>query len=334
MTGHTGEVNDAEFSPQGDQIASACDDETVRLWCVESGGCQRVLTGHSRGVWVVKYSSQGNQVASAGEDGTVRLWDVQTGVCQHTLIGHSLGIEKIAYSPNGNQIAYASKDTTVRLWDVKTGSCSNIFIGHQWGATQVVYSPRGDQVASASCYDKTVRVWDMESGECRHTLVGHEKDIYAIAYSPRGNLIASWSNGGEARLWDVETGDCCWKFSYETTPQSDSFLLHDFAWISSEPPSFTTGDHNGSVRVWDVVGEGDECHVRMRWRSTNGQLGLEDACVQDVQGLSYLNRRLLKQRGAKGEPKMRLSETGKKVMSMASVVSKLKSSSTDIEASS
>ena len=73
--------------------------------------------------------------------------------------------------------------------------------------------------------------------------------------------------------------------------------------------------------------EGDQSRVRMRWGLTNSQLVVEDTCVQDVQGLSDLNRRLLKQRGVTGEPNLRLSEAGKKVMSMASVVSKLKASS-------
>jgi hypothetical protein len=60
---------------------------------------------------------------------------------------------------------------------------------------------------------------------------------------------------------------------------------------------------------------------------TNGQLTLEGACVQDVQGLNNLDKRFLKQRGATGEPSVRLREASKKVMRMTSVVSKLKSSS-------
>ncbi|KAF9347170.1 hypothetical protein BGX34_003341, partial [Mortierella sp. NVP85] len=75
--------------------------------------------------------------------------------------------------------------------------------------------------------------------------------------------------------------------------------------------------------------EGDQRRVHMRWRSTNGQLTVEDACVKDVQGLNDLNKRLLKQRGATGEPSVRLREASKNVMRMASVVSKLKSSNTE-----
>jgi len=332
FTGHTRDVNDAVFSPQGNQIASTGDDGTVRLWDLETRECQHILIGHSDEIWFVKYSPQGNQVASCSMDGIARLWDVVTGDCQHTFTGHSMGIGGIEYSPNGNHIASASDDKTVRLWDVKTGMCSHIFIGHQEAAKRVVYSPRGDQVASASHKDRTVRLWDLESGECCHTLVGHEKEICAIAYTPRGDLMASWSDAGEARLWDVETGNCRWTLNYDQSIfWNCSPVSHNFVWMSPEADSFITGGRDGSVRTWEVIEEGGQSRVRMRWRSISGQLGVEDTCVQDVQGLSHLNRRLLKQRGATGEPNLRLRDAGKNVVYMTSVVSKLKSSSSNTE---
>jgi len=326
LTGHSSVVSDVAFSPQGNQIASSSADKTVRLWNVETGECQHVLTGNG-GVKVIKYSPQGNQIASAGANGTMSLWGVGSGAYQHTLIGHLKDIRGIEYSPDGSQVASASEDQIVRLWDIKTGMCSHIFIGHQKGATRVVYSPRGDQVATASRQEKNVRLWDLESGECRHTLVGHKKVICDIAYSPRGNLIVSWSDYGEARLFDVETGDCRWTLNYDKSADlGGSLLSHNFVWTSPEGDSFITGGVDGSVRAWEVVEEGNRSRVRMRWGLTNSQLVLEDTCVQDVQGLSDLNRRLLKQRGATGEPNLRLRDASKKVMSMASVVSILKSS--------
>jgi len=95
------------------------------------------------------------------------------------------------------------------------------------------------------------------------------------------------------------------------------------------PDAFITGDSGGSVRVWDVTKEGDQYLYRvcMRWTSANGQLTVKDACVQDVRGLNDFNERLLKQHGATGEPGIRLREASKKVMRMASAVSKFKSSS-------
>jgi WD40 repeat protein len=224
-------------------------------------------------------------------------------------MGHSDIVLRIEYSPNGNQIASASYDKTVRLWDVKTGICSHIFIGHQDYVTRVVYSPRGDQIASASYFDKTVRLWNTESGECRHTLVGNKMEITAIAYSPRGNLIVSWSDAGEAMLWDVETGECLWRLDHDGSTQAACDTLpHPFMWMSPDVDSFIGGYSDGSVGVWDVIKEGDQHRVHKRWVSPNGQLTVEDACVQDVQGLSDFNKRLLKQRGATGEPGVRLRQ--------------------------
>jgi WD40 repeat protein len=264
--------------------------------------------------------------------GTLRLWDVETGACQRTLTGHSERIRRIEYSPDGNQIASASDDKTVRLWDVKTGIYRYILNGHKGGVSRVAYSPQGDQVASANYGDRTVRLWDTESGECLYTLVGHKNDIDAIAYSPGGNLLAAWSDNGEARLWDVETGDCYWTLHHDwSIPPTGNLLSHPFVWMSPDD-SFIAGCGDGSVRRWDVVKEGDRYHVQMRWRSSNGQLTVENACVQGVHGLSDLNRRLLKQRGATGEPSVRLRETSKKVMTLASVVSELYSSSSGTDA--
>jgi WD40 repeat protein len=330
LAGHAAGV---KFSPQGRQVAFASNDEIVRLWSADTGECQHILIGHIDSVWIVTYSPQGGRVASADVGGTVRLWNVETGACEHTLTGHSKSIQSIVYSPNGNQIASASDDATVRLWDVKAGACSHIFIGHQSAATCVVYSLRGHQVASASYNDKSVRLWDTESGECCYTLTGHEYNIHVIAYSPKGNLIASWSDAGEAMLWDVQTGACHWNLNHDgSTRWGANSIAHPFVWMSSDVDTFITGCGDGSVGVWDVTREGDRYRVQMRWRSTSLQLTVKDACVQDVQGLNDLSKRLLKQRGAMGEPSIRLREASKKVMRMASVVAKLKPSSSNTEA--
>lgn len=55
-----------------------------------------------------------------------------------------------------------------------------------------------------------------------------------------------------------------------------------------------------------------------------GTLDEKNEVLQDVQGLSQLNKQLLNQRGAMGEPSHQLRETFKKVGTMVSVVSKRK----------
>jgi hypothetical protein len=85
-----------------------------------------------------------------------------------------------------------------------------------------------------------------------------------------------------------------------------------------------TGSDDGSVLKWQVSKDADVYRTRLEWGSTNGSLSTAGASIQDVRGLSRVNKELMKQRGAIGEPKSILREAGKKLLTMASALSNLK----------
>ncbi|KAF9950884.1 hypothetical protein BGZ65_006305 [Modicella reniformis] len=103
-------------------------------------------------------------------------------------------------------------------------------------------------------------------------------------------------------------------------------MIYGIAWGVSDN-YLITGCEDGSVLRWDVEVEEDQYRVHLRWSSTNGALNVTGANIEDVHGLSQLNTQLFKQRGARGEPVHVIREASKKLISMASAVSKLKLSS-------
>jgi len=362
LRGHIYAVSSVEYSPQGDQIASGSNDTTVRLWNIESGACTHILKGHTDWIFTIAYSRQGDQLASGSNDTTVRLWDVKSGECRHTLVGHTEAVLDIVYSQNGNQLFSCGLDCTVRMWDVETGTCKYT-LGHSSCVRCIAYSPQNDTIVSAGD-SNTARVWDVGTGKYRYTFLGHN----VVAYSPRGDQIVSGGRDGSVKVWDTESGDCLWifighrdrvkKVVYSTqgdlvvsTSKDSSMRLWNItsgqcraviqdvpakvssiAWTEASGVNYlVTGFNNGAVGAWKVQIDEDLCDVSLSWMRTKGVLNMMDATIHDAQGLSPLNRQLLKQRGAVGDPIDRLREASK-VTTMASVVSKLKASSNNTAA--
>ena len=73
--GHTAEVRQAMYSPDGCFIASGSEDNTIRIWDARTGRSELEQTeGHKNIVTQVAYSPDGQFIASCSSDTTIRIW--------------------------------------------------------------------------------------------------------------------------------------------------------------------------------------------------------------------------------------------------------------------
>jgi WD40 repeat protein len=63
------------FAPDGQTIASASGDKTVKLWNL-AGELLQEFSGHSDAVYSVAFAPDGQTIASANSDYTVKLWNL------------------------------------------------------------------------------------------------------------------------------------------------------------------------------------------------------------------------------------------------------------------
>src|SRR4051812_32799621 len=102
LRGHDGWINRIAWSPDGQILASASNDNTIRFWNAESGQAITTLVGHGDAVVGVAWSPDGRILASSSADTTVRLWDVQTGSpSRPPLERHTNWVFGVAWSPDG-----------------------------------------------------------------------------------------------------------------------------------------------------------------------------------------------------------------------------------------
>ena len=84
-----GNALSAEFSPDGEHLATCDTDCQIRLWRVQTGRLLLICQGHPNWVRSVAFSPDGQILASGGADQTVRVWDLNTGKCLKIYTGHS-----------------------------------------------------------------------------------------------------------------------------------------------------------------------------------------------------------------------------------------------------
>jgi dipeptidyl aminopeptidase/acylaminoacyl peptidase len=146
LSGHTSDLTDAEFSPDGKLIVTASSDKTARIWDAHSGALLKTLTGHTEGIKTARFSPDGTRVLTSSQDATAKIWDVKTGKLLLTLSGHTDPLEDAEFSRDGRFVVTTARDSTARIWDSHTGASIAVLTGHAGPVMHGVFSPDGRRV--------------------------------------------------------------------------------------------------------------------------------------------------------------------------------------------
>lgn len=241
LQANQGRVLGLTFSPDGQTVATAGQDGTVKIWPIASPlpqGTQGLTLQQHQG-WVrrVQFSSDLQYLATAGFD-HARLWN-RAGDLLAELTGHQGSVMDVAFSPDRSFLATAGQDGTVRFWDL-TGQSLQVLMAHPHEIHALSISPDSQLLAMAGL--DGVSLWT-RSGQ--QLWFKPWPWIRSVQFSPDGQQLAIAGAAGGVLL-DLS--------SHRITQLQPLSAPVRHITFSSDGQQVATTSNDGTVRLWHRSG--------------------------------------------------------------------------------
>ncbi|KAG0004117.1 hypothetical protein BGZ79_010242 [Entomortierella chlamydospora] len=191
-----------DCSPDGNTLASLHNDQTCRLWDIETFKCSHILAYPNDWGGGISFSPDGKFLQFITE-GLLKIWDLVTGA-EHLVFDQIKALGCPVFSPDSRQLAVCGiEENTVSILNPATGESLLTLRGHTAEISAIVYSSDGTRIATSS-EDRTVRLWDTRTSTPGPVFEGHVTSVFSVMFSPSGKHIASAGWDGCIRLWNSQ----------------------------------------------------------------------------------------------------------------------------------
>lgn len=188
LSGHGGKIWGVAFGPDGDQLASAGQDGSVRIW-VRNSGSFSLAALHIHADNAIKDVRNGADIVQGKVTAT-------------------------AVTPDSKSIVAGDETGNLYVWNrpPEMGAPAVLAPNVAWKAhdgpiRSLICLRIGDRMAVISAGgDNVIRRWDTST----HEMIGSEltlKTLWAMALSPDGKVLAAATPEGVVQLWDPTTGE-------------------------------------------------------------------------------------------------------------------------------
>lgn len=254
-------INTIALSSDGNELAAGSDDQTIRIWNLETGSQieQISLDGRilalefgmdSKTVFCAtalsellkinrerktvekfagRYSGQAGKIttmALRGDGKQLITGDITTSDPKQWDT-ESLKLERILgesldkESSDSRKVPRIPKSSLTRARDKNA---------HTGSVISVAYHPNGKEIATGST-DRQIKIWDIESGRYLRALRGHTGEVTQLSFTADGKFLISGSRDGTAKVWNLQTSKC---ITFSASGEQWIVYTEDGYWDGSE----------------------------------------------------------------------------------------------------
>lgn len=280
LEGHKDGVLTLAFSPCGKFLATAGEDNTIRLWDVPDGIEIQAIDAHEGDIRAVAFSPDGDIFASASWDKTIKIWKTADCSTIAEAGSHEGPVNTLAFSQDGKFLYSGSDDATIKVFGCPDCSLKNtlkpeigdikalavspsglLAVGgielqlldpdgnmlkdndsYIYGVRSLAFSPDGKRLAVATGMEKRLELWDTEKLE----EAGSVKDsdwVNCATFTPDGKYVVT--GGTAVKVWDPATGACLKTFE----GHADEIYSVD---ISPDGKYIASASNDKTVKLWAI----------------------------------------------------------------------------------
>ncbi|MEQ8785054.1 MAG: c-type cytochrome domain-containing protein [Pirellulaceae bacterium] len=207
---HAAPVHDLALRGDGQMLASAGENNTIKLWSSTNGAASQPaqLTGFTAPVRSVEFTPDGTRVVGAGgtaDSGEVLVFNLSppAGLLEQAIVGHAGQVEACKAIGSQSRFASISADGALLTWNA-------LAVRHIPGHTQPVTSLAAIPPAEGTTLpdllsgslDGTARRWNVETG-AQLAQLSHGGAVTSVAVRGDGQRFATSSNNNTLKLWNA-----------------------------------------------------------------------------------------------------------------------------------
>ena len=266
ITSHKGYVSALAFTSDGNILATAGVDDSVRLWDLgpmfdRAAGRPAELAVLRGGLDMTQalafdpsntYLITGSANAQLGPMWRWQWREADPDRARTMLPSQPIQVDALAFSPDGTKLAATVREALF-VWKINAKGIAKYanFRGHNTSARAVAFALDGKRLALGG-EDTTIRIY--EFGWLRHNILpplkGHTDAITSLCYSPNGSLIVTGGKDATIRLWDSSGADRAARAVL--TGHRGAVRLVRFTPRGDQLVSVGDG---GQVQLWDVASQ-------------------------------------------------------------------------------
>ena len=292
LASHSKQIKDFSFSPDGNLLLSASQDNSLRLWQIKVNDHAN-NDGKKIAITKSLFHGTGKNIITGGENGDLIVWDVANGEIKETHSAHKKCVSDINLDISGKLLCSTDWENILKLWNMN--DFQNLLTLQIDGGMIKRCLPliTKNVIVSASC-DYHIRLLDIKTGRILGEFEGDEfccsLDETKLAITASGILSKH-----ELTLVDIDTKKVITDFSGHGSPITDFKFTHKGdklvssskdqtvrVWNCSRMANLLTFNHHGddviSIDISPddqrILSLGSDGHLFL-WQLTDGEINLD-----------------------------------------------------------